>query len=261
MPDEEQPTLGQDQTATETTPVQTEAPAPAPAPVQGGGPWDNDLSSLFEDEGTRSQVSDFLRQKVQPYVTQLEQSRSTIQAAEQLYADLLDDPAATYIAISQELFGADGAEQIRGVLSSFIDDDDDDEPDTPADTSRDPDVESVVKWFKEKNAKEAYDSELKRIQDQDSSVNRDLFHPFVVAAEGDFDAAYQGYKNWYSQAQSSFTPPPPAAEQAPPPPAIGSDVTPGTAPPVQKTYGSMDEAIDDFMREVSPGAPTTVGSV
>ena len=71
---EAQPTEAKAETV-DTTEVQEPTQA---TQGQGSGPWANDLSSTFEDESIRTQVDSFLREKVQPYVTQLEQRSKSL---------------------------------------------------------------------------------------------------------------------------------------------------------------------------------------
>jgi hypothetical protein len=90
--------------------------------VQGtgaNGPWAEDLNSRFEDEAQRQAVDAFLREKVQPYVTQLEQES---RPALELYKDLRANPAATYVEITEDLFGEDEAKAISAYLESRYND-------------------------------------------------------------------------------------------------------------------------------------------
>lgn len=247
----------QDPAATQAAPVQT-------TPVVQGGPWQSDLAEFFSDADTRNQVDSFLRQKVQPHVTRLEQDRSVDQAAQQLYRDLNDDPIATYLALSEEIYGPEATEAVRTSLQSFYD-----QQETPpaAETTEppaplDPRVEALLQKEAKAEAEKAYAAELARVKGDDNpdGVVDAWFHPFVVTAEGDFDAALTGYKQWLADAGVQT----PASTQVteptvPAPAVIGSDVTPGTPPPVQKTYGSLDEAFEDYFAEQRAAAPAPVG--
>lgn len=252
--------------AVDTTEVQEQA-QPA-AQGQGSGPWTNDLASTFEDEGIRTQVDTFLRDKVQPYVTQLEQRSKPSPEDElgiQLYNDLREDPSSTYLAITEELFGEDGALAIQRALAESFGVELEDEPASAQPSGDlDPRVARAVEHIERQEAREAYDSALTELKGQDPELDEELFHPFVVAADGDIQTAYRGYKQWSDRVKSTYAPAEEGAEldvSAAAPPVIGSDVQAPTAPPVQKTYESFDDAMDDFLADVRGGAPPVVGSV
>jgi hypothetical protein len=250
-----------------TTPVQEPvAVEPPAAQGQGSGPWSDDLQSVFTDDGIRTQVDAFLREKVQPYVTQLEQKSKPSQEQEiaiSLYDDLRQDPGSTYLAITEELFGEEAAEAIQQALSSSFGIED--EPETPTpDTPLDPRLARVIESFEAREAQEAYDSALTQVKTQAQAegvpLEDSLFHPFVVSAEGDMSVAYDAYKEFVSQAPQKLglATEQPAAPEAPP--AIGSDIQAPAAPPTEPSYSSLDDALDDFFKE-SKAAPPVVGSV
>jgi predicted RNA-binding Zn ribbon-like protein len=97
------------------TPTAPEPAAPAPS-----GPWANDLTSHFEDPSERARVDAFLRETVQPHVTRIEQERAQLKPAEQLYADLVENPADTYVALTEELFGEDATKAIQDQLTALF---------------------------------------------------------------------------------------------------------------------------------------------
>lgn len=252
-----------------TTPVQEPVTVEVTdaAQGQGSGPWTGDLESVFTDEGIRTQVDAFLREKVQPYVTQLEQRSKPSQEDEialALYSDLREDPGSTYLAITEELFGPEAAESIQEALqSAYGIEDQEPEPQT-TDTPLDPRVARVIESFEAREAREAYDAALTQVktqaQTEQVNLNDELFHPFVVSAEGDMQAAYDAYKAWYGQAASVFNPQTETQEAPQAPPVIGSDTQAPAAPPTQPSYSSLDDALDDFFAE-QKAAPPVVGSV
>lgn len=257
-------------------PSVTDAAVAQPDPGQGAGPWADQLASTFEDQQVREQVDAFLRGNVQPYVTQLEQSRNP--DADALYQALNDSPGETFLAISSELWGDDAAEAIREALVAQSGDETPPPAETPpaADTQQnaaapappaaglDPRVERVVTSFEETERQRQYTDALAAFkQDGHSDVVDELFAPFVATAGGDFDTAYAGYTKWLADFKSTAGVPAdnvetPAVPEAPQ--VLGSDSQATTAPPVTKQYGSLDEAIDDFMSENRSSAPTPVGS-
>ena len=247
-------------------PVTNTAPAVQPTqPSQGAGPWASDLAELFPDENTRTQVDGFLRTKVQPHVTQLEQKSKDLELAGQLYSDLQDSPAETYLAITEEIFGPQAAEAIRDQLVSIYgEDEQNDEPDYEAQgqSQLPPEVEELLAERKAQKEREEYEQEMEAAVGRHPDIVPELFHPFVVAAQSDFELAYAGYARWLEQAKAQFGAQPEVQEPDPAPNVIGSDATGTTVPPTQKEYQSMDEALSDFFAEQRANkAPQVVGSV
>lgn len=270
MPAEaEQPTTGQDQTPDIAPEVQVPE---APVAQGSGGPWQSDLDATFQDPSVKAQVDEFLRSTVQPHVTKLEQSQAETKIASELYSDLQERPGETFLAITSELFGDDLAEKVRSTVVGYYDQDEetDDESVTEEPTGKlDPRVEALLQERDEAKRMEAYTKELDQLveatKDAEVPVVAKWFHPFVAAADGDFQAAYAGYKEWYGEVKQSFVPSNETEGQTEtdtPPATLGGEVRAPVTPPTEKKYTSIDEALDDFIAEVKSGtAPTTVGSV
>jgi hypothetical protein len=271
MPDTPGTEVGQ---APEAQAPAVETPTTAQAPEAqgvGSGPWATKLAATFADESTRSQVDAFLRSEVQPYTTRLEQQLATGRDAMKLWQDLQEAPAETYLSLTSELFGEDAVDQVIELLAS-----DDDEPTPPpADQpARDPEVEELLNERRQTKAKQAYDAELARVKaertvDNDGKrvpapgeveVIDDLFHPFVHAAEGDFNAAYEGYKQYYAQFKAQFAPAETPSPAPQPPNTLGSDTAVAPAPPTQRTHQSIDDALDDIF-DTMRSAPPVMGGV
>lgn len=240
------------------------APEPA-APETPTGPWANDLATHFEDPGQRAAVDAFLRETVQPYSTKLEQQLAELKPAEQLYSDLVANPQDTFLAISEELFGEDGAKAISEQLFGSQEEPVVTNPETTQ-PAINPEDQAAIDWAKQQAITEQYNAEFERVKGLDDykdvpAEDWDLFHPFVASAEGDFDAAAAGFAQWRSQVESRYKP----AEEPPAPdpdaPATLGDVTTPPAPPIQKDYKNIDDAIEDFFSETRPAAPPVVGSV
>ena len=263
MPDTPGTTEGQAPEA-QAPAVDTTTTAQAPeAQGVGSGPWATKLAATFADESTRSQVDAFLRSEVQPYTTRLEQQLAQGRDAQKLWADLQEAPAETYLSITSELFGEDAVDAVIELLASDDDDTvdvDTSQPDTPA---RDPEVEELLTERRQAKQKAAYDAELARVTEahkDEVPVIADLFHPFVHAADGDFDAAYQGYKTYYAQFKSQFAPADETPAAPTPPNTLGSDTGTAPAPPIKKTYSSIDDALDDIFDDMR-SAPPVMGGV
>lgn len=275
----EEPTKTPEELAAE----QQEA-APAAEATPSPGPWDKDLQEAFTDEGIRTQVDGFLRDKVQPHVTRLEQSKGN-QEAERLYQDFADNPTDTYLAVSAELFGEEFAE---GLVKALLEEEEPsttpttpvtppvkppEEPTAEEEQEFDieklpPEIQEMIAERRDTQAEQEYNAELARVKADHSTdvpIKDDWFHPFVVTAEGDMELAYQGYKKWVAEAGIDVTKlAPPAAAVDPntqPPPTIGSDSAAPAVPPVAKDYhGNLDEALDDFFeQDVKNSPPPVVG--
>lgn len=244
----------------EPAPAAEQAP-PAPAP----GPWADDLASAFADEIVRAQVDGFLREKVQPRVTELEQATAGNRRANDLYQDFSDKPVETFVTVASELFDEDVTGAIVKVLRGEApaeDDldlselDDDDVAQLPAEE------QEAIAWARDKQREEAYASELERVgkANPDVEIDEELFHPFVVAAGGDFDTAIGGYAKFVEQAKSKYGVNVPDPEAVPAPPNVidASRQSPST-PPVQEEYGTIDDAIDAFFEE-QKSPPPVVGA-
>ena len=228
---------------------------------QGGGPWMKELEARFSDPAQRTEFDGFLREHVQPYVTRLEQSQNP--DASQLYEDLTSNPGATYLELTEELFGEDAAQAVIDALQGDgqIEESDDDyeESDEFSEAPQDPRVEAMLNDWESTRLSDAYDSEMERITSANPDVEPDLFHPFVAGADGDFDVALEGYNVWSTQFAERFGRLPSESDIPDAPQVMGEEGSVST-PPVQKDYKSIDDAIEDFMAEKRT-APNTVGSV
>jgi hypothetical protein len=105
----------------------SEAPSgPSAAPQSTGvqtpaspAPWADSLAQRFPDEGVRSQVDVYLRDTIQPYVTQFEQTHG--QASSILDTLLADDPDPeqqlnTYLALTEAAYGPEVALKVANHL-------------------------------------------------------------------------------------------------------------------------------------------------
>ena len=73
----------------------------------------------------------------------------------------------------------------------------------------DPRVEQMVAQFEYQQAEQNYEAEMQRIQSQ-TGINPELLHPFVSAADGDFDDAVEMIARWVDMANSGTDGAPPA---------------------------------------------------
>lgn len=247
MSEQAQPIPGQDPAT--TVPAAEAVAAPTPA----AGPWVSDLESRFSDPEVRSQVDAFLRETVQPHVTQVEQSNSQ---ALTLYNDFNSKPRETLLEIAEELYGEDAAKAFTDWMDA--------QGQTPAapdpanvqppgeSPARDPEVQALLDERQAAREKAAFDAEFERVKQAHPGVHfdYDLFLP-VVADTGDFDQAvgvYQSKFGPYLEFAAQQAANPPAAPTAPATLGVG-EASGATEVPTEKEYQSLDEAIDDWFAE------------
>lgn len=238
----------------------------------GDAPWSADLATRFADEAQRAEVDAFLRETVQPYVTQREQSAKP---ALELYEDLQANPGATYLELTTDLFGDDAAKAITAYLEQEYGEGNEPAPAVTAQASAaqpekpgegtDPRITEMLNDWEEQRNEKLYASELSRLQTANPAVpiKDDLFRPFVVAEEGDMERAFLSYQSFITSARAELFKDA-ATEGAPTaPPALGSgNQSAGTPPPTEKHYESVGEAIEDWAAEmkaagqnIAPPAP------
>lgn len=262
----EQPAQGQDP---QVTPDPTPAAAPpaaapvAPSPASGSGPWANDLNQTFADEAVRGQVDEFLRSKVQPYTTQLEQKAAQNQEAQRLHQAFADNPIDAYVQVTNELFGEEAAQVLLADIQKQLDQPaPTPEPGQPQAAPVDPRVQSLLDWAEQKQINEHYETQIERVSAEHPEIDVDLFHPFVAAASGDFDQAYGMYSTWLAEYGQKYGAAPEVTPATPPPAVLGSDT--GAAQPsntpVEPKNQTIGEAIEDFVRESRLSVAPPVGS-
>lgn len=250
-------------------------------------PWDDKVAEAFEDPEVAAKVSAFLGESVQPYVTKIEQEARPSRDATRLWEALESAPVDTSIQIVKEMFGDDLGDQFAALLQggepSQVE-----VPTPEAEETEDdkrvafddlpPEVQNAVAAQQQEEQRKAYYSEIDRVKDANADklptvgegdeaevqLDVDLFHPFVVAAGGDFDAAMEGYLGWQDKAKESFginVPETAAVEEAQePPPVIDSSTREsGTKPPTEEKYETLDDAIDSFFED-QKNPPPTVGT-
>lgn len=259
-----------------------------------GSPWDSDLEEAFEDEDVRQQVSDFLGQKVQPYVTKVEQEARPSRDASRLWQGFEQQPVETSVQVVRELYGADVADRFAELLqggsseeeaaAQVQEETDVDVSDTSAAEDEGtkgkisfddlpPQVQNAIAEQEQEKQRVAYYAEIDRVKEEyadelpkvgegdeaEVNLNVDLFHPFVVAANGDFDAAAKAYIQWLGEAQEQFGIKVPDNVETPPPTIDSQTRDAGATPPQSKEGQSLDEALDEFFEE-QKSPPPTVGS-
>lgn len=250
MTDQAQPVEGQDQEPTVAAPT----PAPAAQTPVGAGPWATDLAQRFQDEGTRSQVDQFIREKVQPYTTQLEQKAAASENALALWSAFEANPLDAYVSVTTDMFGEEVGQSMLTYLQTEVDKQTASgtpQAEAEQNVAQDPRVAAAIEWAEQQQAERAYDAELTRITASHPEVDADSFHTFVAGADGNFDMAYQ----LYSQFVAKYGPPQQAVEPEPTPeaaPVLGSDTattqpsTTQTQPRAQTISGAVDDMMNDI---------------
>lgn len=248
-------------------------------------PWEKDLAERFEDESVREQVSAFLGETVQPYVTRIEQEARPSRDATRLWEGFNENPVETYVQVSRELYGPEVAERVAAILQGESPEEHEPSESTPPAPSEEEqetqgvsfddlpvEVKEAVARQQAEEQRQAYYSEIERVKTENAEtlpkdeegnprLNVDLFHPFVVAADGDFDAAFEAYTEFYSQAKNEFGIQVPSGEEVEVPPATINSETrdAGETPPQEVKYDSLEDAMDAFFDEQN-APPPTVGT-
>lgn len=230
-------------------------PASTSSPPEPSGPWAQDLIRTFEDPQVRAQVDEFMRTTYQPYVTGLEQRAAELEQAAGLVEALREDPVGTYLELTGLIGGEDLAEEVRALLT----------PEERAEAAAqlegqsqelDPRVQELIEEREQEKALAEYE---KRLEELD--VEPDIFHPLVIAHEGDIDAAYAAYPGYLEAVKRAISEQGgPTPDEVPAPPSvIGSDTQGGSTPPLENKPATLDDALDQFF--AAQKAPQTVGSV
>jgi hypothetical protein len=233
----------------------TATPAPQAQP-QSQGPWANDLA-FIEDESIRSQVSEYLGTKVQPYITQLEQRAKP---ALDLYDEFQNEPGATTLGVIEEVYGEDAAKTFAEYLTDTFGNPSD-PAQTPAteqpqsQTPNDPRLERMLSSWERDEQEREWKSALSEFQEAHKDVEIDdlLFRPFAAMTDGDLDQALVGYRNFLDTAREKLAPGEGGTTTeetvTQPPPALGTQG--GQSPvPAERTGQSIGEAISDWVNDL-----------
>lgn len=264
----------EDTTASEQT-VSEQTVEPT-TPTNNDAPWTNELREAFEGaEDPLTAADTFIREKIQPRITTLEQDYAKTADARELYTDLQENPLETYYNVTAALFGEDVANRLIAEIQPGND---------PADPeieledgegeidleSLPPSVRDLVAKQQEADSKEAFEGlieDVKGREDVDSdNFDTQAFSAALVAVDGNVENAVELYNKWEGRFKERYAPAEEnTGEQIPAPPAtLGSD-TPSPATPEQPKqytrFDQLDEAMDDMLNETRPAAPPAVGSV
>lgn len=169
-------------------------------PALPDSPWKADLETRFPDPAQRVAVDEFLRGTVQPRITKLEQDYAQTGSARELWDAFNDDPAATYIALGEQLeqagyfATAEGAAEAAADLVA--------EPST-APAAEDPRLAELLAWKAEQDAKTAeaeqdaaYQADLAQALADPANADIDpvQIHKFVYLADGDIQGGIDRFR-------------------------------------------------------------------
>jgi hypothetical protein len=222
----------------------------APAKEKGPGPWQAEL----EKRGLNSpEMDQYMREILQPYITQLEQGAGggdeygqlfggdmeRAQMAAELMQAFLDDPQAAYKELGEILEIAPGEAPPPGAEAPA---DPNDMPPPPNPLDDDP----RIKWVEEERQRQQeaqedaeYDELMTQLGDRVPGFNPEAFNLAVLAAQGDMDQAFKHYMEYMHKEPS------PSPES--PPPALAGQG--GTAPPAE-FQGNIKDAVDSTFAEM-----------
>lgn len=254
-------------------PVADAAAAPpeptAPPAPPADAPWSADLRAYLGDNDEALAAADrYMREKVQPRITQLEQTDAP---AQRLYKDLTDPAKVdlTVAAVVQQVYGEEVAEKFVALFG-------DGEELTPEATAAavqtaqetttevDPEEQARQEWIDEQRAREQREADDREYNEQLDAIiatpefnlqprDRDLLTPFMASSDtvGEAVSKYHAYVATFQQAHG-ITPAEANAGQPPAPPTLGSEGAPAATPPVAEKYErweDLDKAVVDYQRE------------
>lgn len=228
-----------------------------PAADRGPAPWETDLAERGLDDPA---YLDYHRETVQPYITQLEQSRAqfadlfapfgkgddAVQAATigaNILTALEEDPLGTVRDLMEDL-GIDPTQ--LGFPAGAAADESDLDADPDAEPT-DPDRQFLQELRAEREQQQqerAYNDLISELKEEIPDFDETRFHVAMRAADGDPNEAWEIYQ----ELTGAAAPAEPAAPAKVPPPAMGAAVG-NTATPSTKTPRTLSEAFDDFFAE------------
>lgn len=244
-------------------------PAVATPPAVPDSPWAADAAAYFGDNAEALAALDrYMREKQQPYVTQLESSSAE---AREYYNDLLNDTDNTLRTLISQRYGDELANAFDGL---FAEEESTPPPPPPTEPTAaevaamsDEDRE-LLEWARGKRDAEQVDKQAAAYQQFKDGLKEShglddddlgLIDPFIYQSPEDPDKAVAAYKAWRSKALPETAGE--VDETKPPPPPLGDGATSAT-PPLAKQYtryGQMGDALKDFLaRDAASSTPPPV---
>jgi hypothetical protein len=244
-------------------PVVAAEPVAPVVPAVPASPWAADAAAYFGDDATAAANFDrYMREKQQPYVTQLEESTKD---AREYYDDLHNDTDATIQSLVASRYGDEFAAEYIKLFGT-------DEPVVTEPVAAEPEVipewaKPIVESHQEKVDRELRESEsaayaafkegLKEpygLTDDDLGV----IDVFIHSSPADPAAAVAAYRAWQAKAGIVV----PEVVVPTPPPVLGDGATTAATPPLAtqyKTYDQIGDAIKGFVsRQAASSTPPPV---
>lgn len=234
------------------------------------GPWEQDIRAAFTDPEVAAQVDNFLRARVQPRMTQLEQQLAGTKDAQSLYDAFHEDPVGTYQAITSQLVdlgypvgAAESIAQNAAASAASAPPAASAAASPAAAQTEDPRISEMYADYQRTRELAAYDAEIERIVNDptNADINPNRLHIYVAAADGDFERAVELYRHDVSDVLLSYGVDPASATpqqqdqaaqiaaQQTAPPVMGGDAGGAGAPvPASPEYRGQDglhKAIED----------------
>jgi hypothetical protein len=235
-----------------------EAPAPeAVVPSLPDSPWSSDLSGLGLEGDSLTRVDAYLRGTWQPRMTQFEQQLAQSANARELWDDFQADPRNTYLAVGAQLFGDEKVEALEKLLAQQEEAAQAQEAESPTD----PRVAKMLEDYEARQQREAYERQLGAVKAANPELDEDLFHPFVIAAEGNFDDAVSRYNTYMGTVQAKYGQPQIEVPDAPTTLGIGDGDGGSVVPPTAERYDSIEAALEATLAEARGGSAPAVGTV
>lgn len=236
------------------------------------GPWADDIRAALGEEhaGAFDVFDSYMRENVQPRMTQLEQD---LAPARELWTDLQNDTDQAIFDMVAARYGDEFATSYRGLFPG------EEEATTPASASTETTTppsalgeedQELLAWAREKRdseQKQARQSEYETFKQElgkkHSLSENDvkLLDPFIYASPDDPDAAVEAYRAWRTEAGVTAPQPEPVPE---PPAVLGSEAAPAATPPTATQYTKFDQlgdALGDWLTTQRPASdpPPVVG--
>lgn len=243
-----------------------EPTTPPPAETQPG-PWASDLAQYIEDENARAAADRYLREKVQPRITQLEQAAAPAEASE-LWTDLNADPASTLNALIETVYGSDFAQQYAALFDGGEEPETSPEPAAAATTTdaalaalSDEDREALA-WAREQRVESQnkalaseYDQFKQGLKESHGLEDDDLelIDPFLYGSADNPDLAIERYQAW----KQRFGTPAETPAVPTPPPVLGGPGAAASTPPPATEYTKFDQLGDALKAHLDRQKATT----
>jgi hypothetical protein len=235
---------------------------PAVEAPRNDGPWASDLDLLGLDQDTRGKVDTFLRAKIQPYTTKLEQDVAAARPAAALYGDLTNPEKSVdaYVAITYEMFGQEAGDKVLSTLQGQTPEEQQatvaaavaPAADTPQFAQLDPETQAFLNEQRQEAAIRQYDKDMAAVIEANPDIRPEHLHIWVAQADGDFNQAVALYRQYIGD----FITAPEGGPVAPP--VLGSDTGGAAASnmPVAPRKQTIEDAVNNtvamFRKQEAP---------